>query len=279
MAIDWRKALVGDLGWRRLLGSVLGIYACFAVALWVLADRLIFLPHEPGYRDDARMRKLALPDGTRITAAWLPRPGAAFAILYSHGNAEDLGDVLPTLETLHGLGFAVLGYDYPGYGTSGGSPSSEGAIAAAHAAYDHLVRELRVPPGRIIAHGRSIGGGPTMALAADRPLGGLVLESTFTSIREVRFAFPVVPFDKFRSREALAKLRLPTLVIHGKADPLIAFAHGEALYAAAPGPKAHLWVEGAGHDDVQDYAGPAWGEAIAGFARSIGGSRIRSTIP
>lgn len=278
MDASWKRRLVGDLTWRRALVSALTLYALFATALYVVADQLIFLPHEAGYRDDARMRKLALPDGTRITAAWLPNPRARTTILYSHGNAEDLGDALPTLEALHGLGFAVLGYDYPGYGTSEGRASTAGAVEAIEAAYRHLVTDLAVPPARLIAHGRSVGGGPTMALAAHAPLGGLILESTFTSVRDVRFPFPVVPFDRFRSRDALAALALPTLVIHGEADAVIPFGHGQALHAAARGPKRRLWVAGAGHDDVQDYAGPAWGRAIVELGRLVeGGPRTPGT--
>lgn len=269
MSLSWRERLSDSIPWRRLLATGLAAYALFAGALWHYADRLIFVPHAPGYRDDPRLVALPGPGGTRLTAAWLPVAGAAVTVLYSHGNAEDLGDVLPTLEALNALGLAVLAYDYPGYGTSEGTVSSAGAVAAIEAAYEHLVRVRQVPPERLIAHGRSIGGGPTLALAAHRPLGGLILESTFTSIRDVRFPIPLVPFDKFRSRDALATLSLPTLVIHGTVDALIPASHGRALYDTARGPKRHLWVEGAGHNDVQALAGPAWGRAIADFAASV----------
>lgn len=257
-----RKHLIGDLTLKRLGTSIVSMYVLFAGALWCLADRMLFLPGPASYADGPLTMKLA---DTGLTAAFLPNPPAPLTILYSHGNAEDLGDVMPTLIRLHALGFAVMGYDYPGYGTSSGTPGEASVTAAALAAYTYLTETQHIDPSRIVAFGRSVGGGPTLALAAVKPVAGLILESTFTSVQAVKFPIPILPFDLFRSRETLSTLSLPTLVIHGREDALIPFPHGEALYAAAKGPKTALWVDHAGHNDVQDVAGEQWSAAITTF--------------
>jgi fermentation-respiration switch protein FrsA (DUF1100 family) len=264
------KLEVGTLSWKRLAGTAFFAWATLAAATWVALDQLIFLPHPAGYADDKTYMKLALADGTRVTARWLPNPAARYTILYAHGNAEDLGDAAATLQTLHGLGFAVLGFEYPGYGTSEGRPSCAGATAAAVAAWTWLTRDQHVPPSRLIAHARSVGGGPTMELVAGpHPVAGLILESTFTTPKAMAWYGPLMPFERFESARHLAASRLPVLVMHGEDDQTIPFAHGQGLYAAATGPKAKLFWPLAGHNDLQDFAGPAWGQAIQAFAASL----------
>ena len=55
-------------------------------------------------------------DGDSLATFFLPNPQAALTILYAHGNAEDLGQVATMLEEMQRNGFAVLGFDYRGYG-------------------------------------------------------------------------------------------------------------------------------------------------------------------
>src|SRR5215813_12301269 len=123
---------------------------------------MIFLPPPATYRDAAETLHLTTTDGTRLSAVHLANPHADFTILYSHGNAEDLGLIAPLLARLREWGFAVFAYDYRGYGTSRGTPSERGAYEDVDAAYAFLTRTLGVPPGRIIAYGRSVGSGPAV---------------------------------------------------------------------------------------------------------------------
>lgn len=325
MAAGWKRHLVGEFSWRRLVASGLGVYAIAGAFLYLRADRLIFLPPEASYpaasvRDLppsslASLAQLEPWASTRISRAtpaflqpgpeglgeplasgpaapplqappegryrlpwrsggpatvvhWLPHPQARFTVLYSHGNAEDLGQVLPILKALQGQGLSVLAHDYPGYGHSAGEPNRWNASAAVGRAYA-LLRAWGTDPQALVLFGRSVGGGPTLELAQALPARALILESTFTSVQRVRFPVRLFPFDAFDSLGGLAQLRLPTLVIHGTQDELIPFAHGQALHEAAQGPKRHLWVEGAGHDDLLDFAGPRWGVAIAQFLADL----------
>ncbi len=252
-----------------VLGSLLVGWALLSLAVWFQADRLLFQPHEASYRAGADVTLIPTRGGEEIAARWLPAPGARYTLLYAHGNAEDLGDLRWHLEELRSAGFSVLAFDYRGYGASQGRPSTRASAEDADAAYDHLVRVLGVPPERIIAHGRSLGGGVMAGLASRRPVAGLVLESTFVSAFRVVPWAAVFPFDRMKTERALRGMRIPVLVVHGSDDAVVPEWHGRALYGAARGPKHALWIRGAGHDDLADVAGERYARALRDFAASL----------
>ena len=245
------------------------VYIGLAVVTWLVADKLIFQPQTASYVDGPDVIKLETADGETISARYYPAPGAEHTILFSHGNAEDIGHVEPFSLDLRNGGFAVLTYDYRGYGTSGGVPSEENLYEDIDAAYRYLTEELRVPPEKIIVHGRSLGGGPSADLAARRPVGGLILESTFTTAFRTLTRYRLVPFDKFRNVAKLTMSKCPVLIIHGREDQTIGFHHGEALFDSAPGLKYFLWVDNAGHNDLVDVAGESYLKAIRDFSREL----------
>lgn len=107
-----RKLLIGELSWKRLVRSVLFIYAFFALYVFFRADSMIFLPQTISYQDTTDILKISVSDNERISATYLPNASSKFTLLYIHGNAEDLGDIRPMLERLHNWGFNVFAYDY-----------------------------------------------------------------------------------------------------------------------------------------------------------------------
>lgn len=253
---------------RVLIGVVL-LYAGLCLLAYLVSDRMIFLPPPATYRDTGQILKLVAADGARISAVHLLHPGAAYTMLYSHGNAEDLGLIMPALVRLRDWGFSVFAYDYHGYGTSEGSPSERRAYLDVDAAYAHLTGTLGLRPGRIIAYGRSVGSGPAVDLAAREPLAGLVVESGFVTAFRVLTRVPLLPFDKFRNIDRIARVPYPVLVMHGTADEIVPVAHGRALFDAASVPRRSLWVEGAGHNDFMLVAGERQGQALREFAALI----------
>jgi abhydrolase domain-containing protein 17 len=264
-----KRWVLGDFSWQRIGRSALIIYACVCLYAFFFADSRIFLPPPSSYSNSAEILKLTTTDGVKLSALYLPNPGAPHTLLYSHGNASDLGDHRPNLIALQQAGFSVFAYDYRGYGTSEGKPSEAGSYRDIDAAYAYLTQTLRIPPQQIIAYGQSLGGAITIDLAARQPLGGLILESTFISAFRVLLPFPFLPFEKFHSMGKLPKVTCPVLVIHGTQDPTIPFWHGEKLYAIAPQPKQFLWVEGADHENLVEVAGDRYFQAIQAFAQSI----------
>ncbi len=246
-----------------------GVYLALTIYGACFADRIIFQPPSPGYRDDASVLKLTTADGATISARFFPTPKATFTLLFSHGNAEDIGYDTPFLEAVRDAGFAVFAYDYQGYGTSQGQPSEPHVYQDCEAAYNYLINNRHVPPGRIIAWGRSLGAAAAVDLAARHPLAGLIMESAFTSAFRVLTRFALLPFDKFPNLTKIGKVRCPVLVIHGKRDGIISFYHGETLFAAANHPKVSYWVDRAGHNDLALVAGSHYFETLRKFSELI----------
>nr|WP_310484023.1 alpha/beta fold hydrolase [Chamaesiphon sp. VAR_48_metabat_403] len=225
----FENILFGKLTWWKLVLSGLFIYTCFALYIFIRSDDLIFLPQPASYQDTKDILKLPISNTENISAIYLPNSQSAYTLLYIHGNAEDLGDIRPILDRLQSWGFSVFAYDYRGYGTSNGKPSEANAYQDADIAYTYLTQQLKISPQQIIVYGHSIGGGSATELATKKPIAGLVLESTFTSAFRVIVPFPLLPFDKFSTLDKLPQIHSPILIMHGGADRVIPFQHGQLL--------------------------------------------------
>ena len=260
-----RRPVVPEIFLLRMALSIAFIYAVVGAWAWLISDRMIFLPPAPTYRDTADILKVPTSGGERIAAVYLPNPAATYTVLFSHGNAEDLGWVLPSLSPLRDLGFGVFAYDYRGYGLSQGRASEQHVYADIDAAYDYLTRELRVPAARIILYGRSLGAGAAVDLAARQSVGGLIVESPFLTAFRVMTRIPLFPFDRFRNVDKIGRVRCPVLVMHGEADEIVPLWHGQQLFERAPGPKMFLAVPGAHHNDFLWVAGARYVTALRDF--------------
>ena len=173
-------------------------------------------------------------------------------LLYAHGNGELIDHWAGEFETPRAWGLSVLLVEYPGYGRSSGRPSQASVEAAMSAAYDWAVAQPGIDPRRVVAFGRSLGGGAACALARERPLAALVLESTFTSVRDLArgLGFPAfLVRDPFDNLAVVRRFAGPILLLHGERDTSIAPAHAEALHRAAPGSELHLLP--CGHNDCR----------------------------
>jgi fermentation-respiration switch protein FrsA (DUF1100 family) len=266
-----RKILIGDLTIGKAVRAIVLIYVCFVLFAYLFSNRIIFWGQgrQASYKDGPEIIKIETGDGVKISALYLPEPNSEFTILYSHGNAEDIGDIRPVLEAFRNKGFSVFTYDYRGYGTSEGRPSEKTTYEDAEAAYEYLVGKLGCPPDRIIAMGRSLGGAAAMHLACRKKLAGLILESAFVTAFRTVTGVPLLPFDKFRNIDKIKQVHCPILVIHGRSDSIVPFRHGEKLFEAANEPKLKFWVDGAGHNDLFWVAGARYWDAIGEFTAII----------
>lgn len=271
-----KRFVVGELLPKRFICSLLIIYSLMIPYAFWCSDQIIFQLRKASYSDDPSFLKLTTADGAKISALYLPNSHATYTILYSHGNAEDLGDVKSGLENLAEIGFSVFAYDYHGYGTSQGKPSEQNAYLDINATYDYLTQHLLIPPNRIIVYGRSVGGGPSVDLATRKSVAGLILESPFTTAFRVATRIPILPFDKFRNIEKIPNVHCPVLVMHGKKDRIIPFSHGEDLFKCANEPKCCLWVDKAGHNDLPWVTGELYGKTLKSFSELI--DQIQSHI-
>lgn len=210
-------------------------------------------------------------DNLRLNAFWLPPPPGAPTVLYFHGNGGNLSGMQPSLTYFHRAGLGALIVDYRGYGLSQGHPSEQGLFKDARAAYQECLRR-GVEAGRLIIHGQSLGGAVAVQLASEQPCAGLVLESTFTSAKDMaRRLYGKVASMALRTRYSslvtVTKIKCPLLVIHGDRDEMIPDSMGRALYAAAPEPKKLWIVPGAGHNNLRVSAGEQYVEELRRFAR------------
>lgn len=268
---------------KRFLLYVLIGYILLVIYTQLIANSVIFQPPIPSYQDDLsksslaplvqkgelKLIKLPLPSGATITGFYLPNPKAKYTILYSHGNAIDLGWLTPMLIKLRDEGFAVFSYDYPSYGTSSGTSNEKTSYESIRVAYDYLRNNLNIPGNKIIGYGNSLGAAITIELAQREPFAGLILISPFVSAFRVITQWPIILFDRYKNNKKIKKIHVPILIIHGTADRIVPFWHGKKMYELSNPPKDYLWVEGAGHNDLEPVAGERFWRKIKDFANGL----------
>ena len=196
---------------------------------------------------------LTATDGVKIHGWYFPHPQARASILHLHGNAGNLEDRRDLVRGLQQLGVNVLAIDFRGYGKSDGKPGEAGLYADSRAAYDWLL--ARTSADKIVVHGESLGAGPACELAASVPCGGLIVQSAFTSARDMApRVLPIFPKWLLRTRydnlAKVARISCRKLFLHSRRDEIVPFDMGEQLFAAAAEPKECEWFATAGHNDV-----------------------------
>ncbi|WP_439574341.1 alpha/beta hydrolase [Phreatobacter sp.] len=261
-AAAWLKAVPDWL--RSLLLFVVVFYALLCLVAWAAQRRLLYFPDPQvvapaavGLEAEVLSRQAA--DGVTLTMWWVPPQGDRPVVVYFHGNGGNLAYRAAVFRDLTAAGHGLLALSYRGYGGSGGSPSEAGLILDARAAYE-AARE-RAPAAGIVAYGESLGTGVAVRLAAERSVSGLILEAPFTAVEdrasELFWYLPVrmLLADRCRSRDHIAAVRAPLLVLHGDADTVIPVGHGRALFQLANEPKTFAHFPGAGHNDLWSRGG------------------------
>ena len=221
----------------------------------------------------SRDLEIRTEDGQLLHGWWIAARAPSLGhLLLCHGNAGNVGDRVAHAAVLSAAGFDVVLFDYRGYGRSTGRPSEEGTYRDARAARSALLDQPEVEPSRVLYLGESLGGAVALALALEASPMGLVLQSTFTSVRDMaRVHYPFLPRavvpDAYPTLERITELRTPLLVLHGECDDIVPASHGRALLEAAPHPKEIRTFPRLGHNDLLPGAGAAYGEAIGAWVK------------
>jgi fermentation-respiration switch protein FrsA (DUF1100 family) len=207
------------------------------------------------------------------THGWfVPLEDARGTVLFSHGNGPNISRWMHAIEQYRSLGVNVLIYDYGGYGLSTGKPSAKRFYADITAMWSYLTEERGIAPSEIVLVGVSLGGGPTVDLAARVSAAGVILESTFRSIpamaREMGcptwFPIGLLISERFDNESKIGGLTSPLLIAHSSDDTFVPYSHGERLFSLAPEPKRFLEMGGA-HDDGHGKSFDEWRTAVDRF--------------
>lgn len=247
----------------RLFRSVLIGYLIVCLAAMFFEEFLMFPAsrYPEGYWDitglDFEDAQFAAEDGTQLHGWYAPADEPRAHLLFCHGNAGNITDRSELVRFLRDdLQVSVLAFDYRGYGKSEGRPNEKGVIADGRAARAWLAERAGIDPTDVVLMGRSMGGAVAVALAAEQPARGLILESTFSSMTDVashhyRF-LPVRLFlrNRFDSLSRISGYDGPLLASHSRWDEVVPFKFGEKLFEAAPsGKKQFIIFDELRHND------------------------------
>ena len=251
------------LKWVLIVVSV--GYVCGLLALF-FAQRAVLFPVPTTARTtppaagfpEAEEHILTTADGEKVIVWHVPaRPGRP-VVLYFHGNGDYLAGFFGRFRDLIADGTGIVALSYRGYAGSSGQPSEQGLLQDAAAAYAFTAARYRAPD-KIVAWGFSLGTGVAVALAAEQPIGKLILESPYTSIVDVAAsAFWFAPVrhlmrDQFHSEERIPRVKVPLLAMHGALDATIPVAFGERLFALANEPKRFVRLARGSHNDLDNF--------------------------
>jgi fermentation-respiration switch protein FrsA (DUF1100 family) len=243
------------------------IAALTAILLWtviigLMEERFVYYPssYPAGYYSQQSLKTedcwFSADDGPRLHGWYVRHQNPIATIVMSHGNAGNISHRLDILRNLFRNGYSVFIYDYRGYGRSEGSPTEQGLYKDSQAAYRFALTLPGVDTSKIILWGTSIGGVFAVEAALHRQPAILVLESTFSSGRDVAASlWPYLPIrffvgERYNSASRIKGIHAPLLFIHGSNDDIIPISLGRKLFDLANDPKEFYEIRGAGHNDT-----------------------------
>jgi uncharacterized protein len=262
----------------ELIASLVAIYAVICLAAYFGNHLFMYFP-DPTRVAPAKAGlngveevEIAVANDVTLVAWYAPAKEDKPTILYFHGNGANAANRASRIAAMQEDSFGVFYLNNRGYGGSGGRPTEENNVADAIAAYDHL-RKVGVPADCMVAYGESLGSGPAVRLAAERPVAAVVLEAPLTSTPDVaRSAYFWLPLsllitDQYHIERNVRSVKAPLLILHGERDAVIPVDMGWRVYRAANEPKQiELFPEG-GHLDLFEHG--AW-ERTKAFIASLG---------
>lgn len=227
----------------------------------------LLFPHPPRTYSAAQLR--AHPGFIWLDTKTLGKTPAIFVdrstpqvLLYTHGNAEDLGEIACYVNHMaDAVGVSVFAVEYPGYSISEATaPSEAGCYEAVDAAFKHLTEDRKMPVSSIVPFGRSLGSGPAVYIAAHQPgIQGMILQSPLESgaraVLNKVVGYMGYLVDPFKNYVRIERVEAVTCIMHGTHDNVVPCRNGRALYASLEvrGKAAiPLWVEGRGHNDMPE---------------------------
>jgi len=267
---------------RNVIILIVLVYILITVFLFLFQSRLVFFPQKEiimtpeiaalPYEDIYFLTE----DGIKLNGWFIPSDSVRGVILFCHGNAGNISHRLETIRLFNDLNLSVFIFDYRGYGRSEGRPGENGTYMDADAAWIYLTENRNIDPQNIVVFGRSLGGVVAVNLASERPVGGLIVESSFTSINDLGSeTYPFLPVRllsrfEYNALEKIKKVRCPKLIIHSRDDEMISFKHGQRIFEAAREPKEFFEISGTHNEGFLSVSGE-YKSKINSFLNQIAG--------
>lgn len=237
---------------------VLLLAICTLIILVYFYQRhLIYLPNkthiETSQFDATQMKvvKLQTEDHLEIFGWYLPSKPGFPTLLFFHGNMSHIGTRVKGLKPYMEQGYGIFLLEYRGYANNPGAPTEQGLYQDARSAIAYLHQE-RIPYRDIILYGESLGTGIAVQIATEYPIGGLILQSPYTSMTDIgQYHYPYLPVrwllkDRFDSIKKIKNVKAPVLIIYYQEDSVVPSKFSEALYQAANSPKYKVVVSESG---------------------------------
>jgi uncharacterized protein len=257
------RRFLASRSWIATASRMLVMFVVLGTAMaMIFENRLIYFPQKDGpyeldYGFPVQYVMFKADDGVSLSGAFCPAENARGSIMWCHGNGGNLSYGLPTAGQFRKLGLSVFLFDYRGYGRSDGSPDGEGIMRDAESAYRYLTEQLHVPSSRLVILGESLGGAPAIRVASRHDCAALIVQSTFTSIRDMAgVRYPYFSWLRFLVRtdfpnlETISTVRAPKLLIHSRTDEVVPFWMGDKLFAQAREPKERWVIDSARHNET-----------------------------
>jgi fermentation-respiration switch protein FrsA (DUF1100 family) len=264
--LKWLVVLV-SVGY---VGGLVVLFFAQRTVIFPIPQTVRTAPGAAGF-PEAEEHFLTTADGEKVIVWHVPPTPGHAVVIYFPGNGDFLAGCVSRLRDITSDGTGLVALSYRGYAGSSGRPSEQGLLRDAAAAYAFTA--VRYSADRIVLWGFSLGSGVAVALAAEQPVGRLILEAPYTSIVDIAASLVrLVPIrwllrDRFRSDQRVARVTAPLLIMHGARDQTISIAFGEQLFALAHEPKQFVRFPEGGHNNLDGYG------AIETVRRFIGGSK------
>jgi len=235
-----------------------------------IVSKYAFLPPRPTYTESLLNFVWINSRNRQIPAVYFEYDKEkSYTILFTHGNAEDIGELRDWMSTLSiEIKANICAYDYRGYGLNKpyGECSERDCYDDIYACYYWLIEEKNIPKEKIVLFGRSLGTGPTVHMGAElfkknkhnkshQPFGGMILQSPLTSaVRVVSNYLTIFPAtDMFQNVDKIDKVKVPVFIIHGDVDSVVPYSHGVKMQETVQQQyRRDMWtVKDCGHNDIE----------------------------
>jgi len=218
------------------------------------------------------------PDGVQLHGWFVPAKTERPLVLFFHGNAANITYRVSNLLYLHKLGLPIFIFDYRGYGASKGRSLDEGDLYLDARGALNFLKTRGWNPDRMIFFGRSLGAAVALQMALEHPPAGVILESPFTSLRDIaRERSPVAYYllgwwgigSRFDNLGKISQLTRPLLIFYGDQDRIIPPEMSLSLFSQANEPKTLQLIAGAGHSNAFQIGSVVYSRAWINFVEQL----------